>query len=62
MAWKGAIHKRRRLKGVGERGTPKDDLVLSTSNKDYGHTMAKSLIFVAQIQIPIPNKYLGFPY
>ena len=27
---------------------------------DYGHTMAK--FFSAQIQIPIPNKYLGFSY
>ena len=29
---------------------------------DYGHTKAKSLILCGpcQIQIPIPNKYLGF--
>ena len=25
---------------------------------DYGHTMAKSLIFAAQIQIPTPNKHV----
>ena len=33
-------------------------------NTDYGHTMAKSLIFEAQIQIQITitNKYLGFGY
>ena len=29
---------------------------------DYGHTMAKSLIFATQIQIPIPSKYLRFEY
>jgi hypothetical protein len=26
-------------------------------NTDYGQTMAESLFFEAQIQIPIPNKY-----
>ena len=29
---------------------------------DYGHTKAKPLFFAAQIQIPIPNNYLGCGY
>ena len=29
---------------------------------DYGHTMVKSLNFAAQIQIPIPQKYLGLVF
>jgi hypothetical protein len=35
---------------------------LVVANTDYGHTMAKSLVFAAQIQIPILNRYLGFGY
>ena len=27
---------------------------------DYGHTMLNPQFFAAQIQIPAPNKYLGF--
>ena len=32
------------------------------SHTEYGHTKAKSLILCTQIQIPIPNKYLGCWY
>jgi hypothetical protein len=34
-------------------------MILTTN---YGHTMAKFLIFVSRIYIPIPNKDLGLEY
>ena len=33
---------------------------VKSTTTDYWHMKVKSLIFAAQIQIQIPNKYLGF--
>ena len=43
------------------RGVVKIDIATHT---DYGHMMAAKSFFAAQIkiQIPIPNRYLGFGY
>ena len=51
------INKHRRLKVYLPRATFDLQRLNVVCNTDYGHTKLKSLI-----QIPIPNKYLGFGY
>ena len=49
-------------KVLHEIATFKVRIVVFGDNTDYGHSMAKFLMLLFQIQIPIPNKCLGFGY